>query len=94
MSKEKPVPRPFKSLSPPLPMAIRSARKKAGLTQAQAAAVVYSPSYRTWQDWESGKTPMPIGLWELFMLKTGQMQVQIVEAPEAAPRRGPRMRRT
>lgn len=87
------VPSPFKSLSTPLPLAIRAARHRAGLTQAQAAEVVHSPSYRTWQDWESGATPMPIGLWELFLLKTGQMKVEVVALPEEAPRRGPRIRK-
>lgn len=84
---------PLKSLSAPLPPSILAARHKAGLTQAQAAEVVHSPSYRTWQDWELGKAPMPTGLWELFLLKTGQMQVQVASAPEVAPRKRPRMRR-
>ena len=92
MSDNPKVPSPFKRLSPPLPLAVRAARHKARLTQAQAAEVVHSPSYRTWQDWEAGKAPMPIGLWELFLLKTGQMKVKVAEAPEVAPRRGPRVR--
>lgn len=70
------IPTPFKPLTPPLPEAIRAARQSVDLTQAQAAAVVHSPSYRTWQDWELGKTPMPIGLWELFLLKTGQVELR------------------
>ena len=48
---------------------IRQARKDAGLTQAEAATLVCSPSYRTWNDWENGKRKMPIMAWELFKLK-------------------------
>lgn len=57
---------------PPTPEAILAARKDAGLSQAQAAAVVHRPSYRTWQDWERGRARMPTDAWELFLLKTGQ----------------------
>lgn len=81
-------PNMLKKLTPPSPFQIRAARKAAQLTQAQAAEVVYSPSYRTWQDWERGETPMPIGLWELFMLKTGQMLLAVSEeAPRKEPQR-------
>ena len=51
---------------------IKTARKQAGLTQAEAARLVGSPSYRTWQDWERGARPMPSAVWELFQLKTAQ----------------------
>ena len=56
----------------PTPEAIVAARKAAGLTQAEAAAIVHRPSYRTWQDWERGRAKMPPDAWELFLLKTGQ----------------------
>lgn len=56
----------------PTPESIRAARTVAGLTQAEAAAVVHRPSYRTWQDWERGRARMPLDAWELFLLKTGQ----------------------
>lgn len=58
---------------PPAPEMIRAARVAAGLTQAEAAAVVHRPSYRTWQDWERGRSKMPLDAWELFLLKTGQL---------------------
>lgn len=51
---------------------VRLARKTAGLTQSQSANLVYS-TLKTWQNWESdGKryTPMPKGLFELFLIKT------------------------
>lgn len=53
---------------------IKEARLKAGLTQKQAAELVGSPSYRTWQDWEAGKRNMPAAKWELFQIKTTRPQ--------------------
>lgn len=51
-----------------LPDSIKQARKTAGLTQAEAAALIHS-KLRTWQDWEAGKAKIHAGLWELFLLK-------------------------
>lgn len=50
------------------PSAIRAKRQAFGLTQVQAAALVHTVR-RTWQDWESGRHPMPPAVWELFQLK-------------------------
>jgi DNA-binding transcriptional regulator YiaG len=47
------------------------ARDAAGLSQSEAAALIYS-KLRTWQDWEAGIARMHRGLWELFCIKTGQ----------------------
>jgi putative transcriptional regulator len=52
---------------------IRAAREAAGLTQAQAAAAIYS-TVRTWQDWEAGIARMHPGLWEFFGLKVSPHQ--------------------
>jgi len=49
---------------------VRAARELAGLTQAQAAGLIYS-TQRTWQDWEAGVARMHPGLWELFRIKVG-----------------------
>lgn len=54
----------------PLREQIRAAREKAGLTQADAALLVYT-ALRTWEDWEAGRARMHPGLWELFCIKTG-----------------------
>ena len=52
---------------------VRAARKAAGLTQAQAAALVYATP-RNWQQWEQQEGAnvrrMHPGLWELFIIKT------------------------
>lgn len=55
----------------PAPAAIREARLVAGVTQTEAARTVRA-SLRGWQQWEAGDRAMPPGLFELFMLKTGQ----------------------
>ncbi|AYN20041.1 helix-turn-helix domain-containing protein [Alcaligenes aquatilis] len=58
----------------PTVTAIRDARVAAELTQTEAAQTV-RVSLRTWQRWEAGDRTMPTGLFELFMLKTGQWSV-------------------
>lgn len=57
------------------PDEIRAARKKAGLTQKQAANIVMSPNYITWQQWERGLRKMPSGLFMLFLLMTCQLSL-------------------
>ena len=56
----------------PTPEEIRAARERAGLTQAQAAALVHS-TLRAWQRYEAGERRMHPALWELFLLKTGNL---------------------
>ena len=51
------------------PKKIRAARKKAGLTQTQAAELI-GAAMRSWQDWESGARNMPAAKWELFKIKS------------------------
>lgn len=43
----------------------------AGLTQAAAAERIHG-RVRTWEDWEAGRAKMHPGLFELFLIKTGQ----------------------
>lgn len=55
----------------PTPLAVRKARRRYGLTQDQAAALIYRPG-RTWRRYEDegkGGTPMDPALWELFNIK-------------------------
>lgn len=56
----------------PDPLDILVARRRAKLTQTNAAALIYTPM-RTWQQWEAGISPMHPGLWELFQLKVAQL---------------------
>ena len=55
----------------PEPTELKRARLRAGMTQTQAAEVIYS-SRRAWQDWEAGLHPMHPALWELFKLKVSR----------------------
>lgn len=50
---------------------IKKARKDAGLTQTQAAALIYK-GCRAWQQYEAGDRQMDYALYELFLIKTGQ----------------------
>lgn len=50
------------------------ARLNSGLSQAKAAELVYVCD-RTWQNWEYGKTQIPMAYLELFLLKTGQIKI-------------------
>lgn len=47
---------------------LRVARELAGLSQAEAAALLYRTA-RNWQQWELGERRMDPALWELFQLK-------------------------
>ena len=52
----------------PLPNEILDARRRLGLTQTQAAAMLHT-TCRVWQQWESGKRKMHPAFWELFSVK-------------------------
>ena len=52
----------------PTPAQIRTARDSAGLTQTEAACLIYA-TRRAWQEWEAGNRRMHPGLWELFNIK-------------------------
>ena len=52
----------------PTPDEIKGIRKKFGWTQAEAAVLVHV-TLRAWQWWESAQRTMPIGLWELLLIK-------------------------
>lgn len=56
----------------PTPEQISAARSVAGHTAEQAIALLHRGRRMTWMDWEAGRREMPPGLWELYLLKTGQ----------------------
>ena len=60
-------------MEPPSKEQILAARQKSGLSQDAAAEKIYSKR-RTWQDWEAGIANMHPGLFELFLIKTGQIR--------------------
>lgn len=51
--------------------AIIEARKNAGLTQEDAAALINRPN-KYWWSAEKGMTPVDPALWELFLMRTNQ----------------------
>jgi len=55
----------------PPAMLVRWARAEAGLTQAQAAALVYRSAPSRWAEWEAGTHRMDAAVFELFCRKTG-----------------------
>lgn len=57
----------------PTPSEILQARESAQLTQTEAADKIYS-TLRTWQDWEAGARRCHPAMFELFLIKTGQLQ--------------------
>ena len=57
----------------PSPETIRRHREELGLSQAAAAAIIYSAE-RSWQDWEAGARRMHPAFWELWMLKTERLR--------------------
>ena len=59
----------------PTPEQIKTARTDAGLTQTQAATLIYS-ELRTWQHWEKGDRRMHPAFWELFNIKTSLNNVR------------------
>lgn len=53
---------------------VKQARANAGLTQSQAAAVIYK-QILAWQRYESGDRVMDAAYYELFLIKTGQLEI-------------------
>jgi len=62
------------NIKQPTPQQIIAARHAVNKTQSQCAAIVHT-TLRAWQMWEAGDRKMPTGLWELFLLKTGQIKL-------------------
>ena len=49
----------------PTPAQLKKLREKSGLTQSDAASLLYV-SLRTWQNWEAGTHEMHPAHWEVF----------------------------
>lgn len=64
-----------------IPEQIKAVRKKAGLTQAQAAELI-GYSKRAWQDWEQGRKPMRDAAMDLFLLKLALRDAEQEELDE------------
>lgn len=69
----------------PTHTAVKAARLSASLSQGAAAALVHV-SRHSWQTYEAGTTQMKLGLWELFLFKTGQIWLKPVPVSVSRPR--------
>lgn len=58
----------------PTPSMIAKAREKAGITQKRAGVVLHTTE-RTFQQWEYGERKMHPAFWELFLIKTNQLEL-------------------
>lgn len=56
----------------PTTLEIKQARIDVGLTQTQAAELIYK-SIRTWQQWEKGDREMDAAFFELFKIKSSML---------------------
>lgn len=65
-------------LSSPTPDQIRAARLAAGLNQNEAASLIIS-SKRSWENWEQGRVNMHPGLFDYFLIQSGQKNLRIDE---------------
>lgn len=72
----------------PTPENIRKARKNRGLSESAAGELIYV-SRESWRLYEKGTTKIKLGLWELFLFKTGQLWLKpVVEVRPKARRHG------
>ncbi|WP_426237557.1 hypothetical protein [Pseudomonas sp. TWP3-2] len=72
----------------PTPQNIRMARKNVNLSETAAGELIYV-SRESWRLYEKGDTKIKLGLWELFLFKTGQLWLKpVVEKRPPAIRRG------
>lgn len=56
----------------PTPAEIADKRQRTGLTQPEAAELVYLSDGTRWSEYERGVRPIEPARWELFLIKTGQ----------------------
>lgn len=68
---------PNKPLKQPSGEQVKLAREKANLTQREAAELVYLSHPVRWGEYERGVNGMPLATWELFLLKTGQRELEV-----------------
>lgn len=79
-------------MNAPTPQEVAAARAHAGLTQQQAAELVYLGSFRRWSEYERGVSVIDLARWELFLIKTGQhdrygdVQAERSQKPRKTPK--------
>jgi DNA-binding transcriptional regulator YiaG len=61
----------------PTPDMIKDARERLGLTETEAAAVVFRNA-ASWRAWEAGERRMGPGDWVLFRVRTRLLPIDII----------------
>lgn len=61
----------------PTPEMVRAARTQLGLTEKEAAALVFRRE-QAWRDWESGQRRMGPGDWVLFRIRTRLLPISAI----------------
>jgi DNA-binding XRE family transcriptional regulator len=67
----------------PKPTDVARLRTHLGVTQAGAGRLA-GVAERTFQDWERGVAEMPVGLWELLLIKAGVLVAEPYGRPVPA----------
>lgn len=62
----------------PEPSEVKALRQLMGLT-AEVCGNLLHVNKRTWQRWESGRTPMPYAYWELFAIKCEMIRAGVIK---------------
>lgn len=70
----------------PTPQNIRSTRLSLSLSETAAGELIHV-SRESWRLYEKGTTKMKLGLWELFLMKTGQLWLKPVVAARPKAKR-------
>lgn len=72
----------------PTPQNIRRTRLGLRLSETAAGEVIYV-SRESWRRYEKGSTAIKLGLWELFLIKTGQLWLQPAGSKPVPARKRP-----
>lgn len=72
----------------PTPQNIRRTRLSLRLSETAAGEVIYV-SRESWRLYEKGTTKIKLGLWELFLIKTGRLWLHPPIPKPVSPRQRP-----
>jgi DNA (cytosine-5)-methyltransferase 1 len=67
-------------MTAPTPATITAARQAAGLSTAQAAALIGAGEASTWRSWELGRRSMHPAAWQLFRRRIRQCAASSIDA--------------
>ena len=64
----------------PTPDQVKAVRSKLGWSAQKSANFVHI-SQQTWSQYDRGVTGMPVGLWNLFLVKSGELRPTVKDIP-------------